>query len=119
MVQINSTNREITITMPGDTGDMEAMQQGLITMMQRYNTEDFPADESFYYTLQLLAALLPSSKQLQRGITSKADYMELPEALTPKQRKNLHEALMMVKSPGLKIRSEVNPVLKAFQLITD
>lgn len=120
MVQINKKTREIIITMPGDEYDLQEMQSGLIRLVQLYNYEDFAqvADQPIRSALELLAALLPTDRQIKRAFVSEADYLELPPELTANQRRSIHEAMTEIKHPEIKVRSTPNPVLSALKSIS-
>ena len=117
MVQVNNKNNEITIKVSGDTSDLVQMQRALIDLLQHYDFKGFGrmADETYYYSLELLEALLPDYDQQHRGIIRDEQYLELPSTISPLQARAIREAVKMIHNPELQTRPDRNPVHEALK----
>lgn len=115
MVQLNRNPEQLTVTIDGDTNELVGMQKALIDLMMQYNFKEFGlgAQETFYFTLVLLDALIPDHDQQRKGLISNKNIIELPDNLTPEQIQTIRTQIMKIAKPELTISKEPDSLAEA------
>ncbi|NME66616.1 hypothetical protein [Flammeovirga aprica] len=74
----NFTRNVINIKIDGEAYEVVKMQEALIKLMQRYNTEIMGEAEKdvFYYAGELLKGLLSNDRQLENGLKNEGSNVE-------------------------------------------
>ena len=116
MVEIDKESLKIKLTLAGDSSSLLNMQISIIKLIQCYNFQDYPPQNSeIFWAMNLLEEMLPNDTQMQRAFASEERHIKLPENLSEKQNLGIREALNLIDMDPE--TSSTNPVFQALKKV--
>lgn len=116
MVELDKENREIKVTLSGDSSSLLNMQISIIRLVQCYNFNDYPPQNGeIFWAMSLLEEMLLNDDQIERAFACEERHIKLPKNLTDKQKTGIREALSLIETEPA--ANSTNPVFQALKKV--